>query len=131
MSFSYIFTFNTMKCPSLSLIILFAMKSSSYDINIVSPPFFWLLLEGYIFSCPFILFFLVFLGLQPRHMEVLRLGVESELQPLAYATDTATADLSRIYNLHHSSRQFWILNPVNEARDGTRVLMDISRVHYH
>ena len=33
--------------------------------------------------------------------------------------------------LHHSSRQCWILNPLIKARDGTCILMDISRVHYH
>ena len=38
-------------------------------------------------------------------MEVPRLGVESELQPLAYATATATWYLSHICNLHHSSLQ--------------------------
>ena len=45
-------------------------------------------------SCdPYIFFFL---ELHPRHMEVPRLGVESELQLLAYATATATRDLSRV-----------------------------------
>ena len=34
----------------------------------------------------FFSFSFVFLGLHPRHMEVPRLGVESELQPLAYAS---------------------------------------------
>ena len=34
----------------------------------------------------------VFLGLPPRHMEVPRLGVESELQLLAYTTATAMPD---------------------------------------
>ena len=28
-------------------------------------------------------------------------------------------------DLHHSSQQCWILNPLSEARDGTCVLMDI------
>ena len=37
-----------------------------------------------------------------------RLGVGSELQLPAYTIATATPDLSRIYNLHHSSRQCWI-----------------------
>ena len=60
------------------------------------------------------------------HMEVLRLGVEWELQLLAYATVSATQDPSRICDLHHSSRQHQILNPLSEARDGTRVLMDAS-----
>ena len=38
------------------------------------------------------LFFLVFLGLQPWHMEIPRLWIESELQLLAYATAMATQD---------------------------------------
>ena len=43
-------------------------------------------------------------GLDPiRHMEVPRLGVESELQLPAYATATAMPDLSYICDLHHSS----------------------------
>ena len=37
------------------------------------------------------------------HMEVSELGVEWELQLLAYATATATRDPSQIYNLHYSS----------------------------
>ena len=36
-------------------------------------------------------------------MEVPRLGVESELQLLAYTTVTVTSDLSCICYLHHSS----------------------------
>ena len=52
-------------------------------------------------------------------MEVPRLGVESELQLLAYTTATATWDPSRICDPHHSSQQRWILNPLSEARDGT------------
>ena len=52
-------------------------------------------------------------------MEVPRLEAESELEPLAYATDTATWDLSHICNVHHSSWQRWIPNPLSEARDQT------------
>ena len=65
----------------------------------------------------FLVFFLLFLGPLPRHMEVPRLGVESELQPPAYARARATRDPSRVCNLHHSSRQRRILNP--QARPGT------------
>ena len=50
-------------------------------------------------------------------------GVQSELQLLAYATATATPDLSRVCNLHHSSRQHRILNPLSKARDGTHNLV--------
>ena len=50
-------------------------------------------------------------------MEVPRLGVELELQLLAFATAKAIRDLSRVYDLHHSSQQHWILNPLSEARD--------------
>ena len=43
---------------------------------------------------------------------------------VAYATATATPDLSHICNLHHSLRQCWLLNPLKEARDQTRSLTD-------
>ena len=52
-------------------------------------------------------------------MEVPRLGVESELQLLAYTT--AMPDPSHICNLHQ------ILNPLRDARDQTQILMDTSQ----
>ena len=75
----------------------------------------------------FFLVFLPFLGPFPQHMEVPRLGVESELQPPAYATATATQDLSCICDLHYCSQQYQILNPLSEARNRTRNLMVPSR----
>ena len=54
-------------------------------------------------------YFLSLLGPHPWHMEVPRLGVESELPPPAYATATATRDPSRIFDLHHSSRHCRVL----------------------
>ena len=52
----------------------------------------------------FILFIYLFTFLGPhlQHMLVPRLGVESELHPLAYSTATATSDLSCDCDLHHS-----------------------------
>ena len=63
-------------------------------------------------------------------MEVLSLGVELELQLLAYttATGTTTQDPSRTYYLRCSLWQCWILNPLSEARDQTCILMDICQV---
>ena len=61
-------------------------------------------------------------------MEVPRLAVESELQLLAYTTATAVPDLSCVCDLHHSSWQHQILNPLGENRDWTCILMDTSRV---
>ena len=46
------------------------------------------------------LIFFFFLGLHPQHMEVPRLGVESELQLPAYTTDTAMQDPSLICNIY-------------------------------
>ena len=63
-------------------------------------------------------------------MEVSKLGVELELQLPAYATDTATQDLSRICNQHHSSRQRRILSPLTEAGDQTRNLVVTSWIHH-
>ena len=55
----------------------------------------------------------------PQHMEVPRLGVESELQFPAYTTATAMPDVSRVCDLHYSSWQCQILNPLSEVRDRT------------
>ena len=76
-----------------------------------------------------LLFFLVFSGLHPWHIEVPRLEVKKELSPLAYTT--ATSDPSCISNLHHSSRQHQTLNPLSEARDRACILMDASQVRFH
>ena len=59
-------------------------------------------------------------------MEVPRLGVESELQLLAYTTAAATPDLSCICDLPMSSQQHRILNPLSEAKGWTRILMGTS-----
>ena len=53
-----------------------------------------------------ITFFFLFLSLFKAHlwhMEVSRLGVESEPQLQAYTAAMATLDPGRIYDLHHSS----------------------------
>ena len=63
-------------------------------------------------------------------MEVPRLGFESELQLPAYTTATAMLDLNHVCDLHHSSWQYWILNPLSEARDQTHILMNTSQVRY-
>ena len=74
-------------------------------------------------------FFFSFVILGP-HMEVPRLGVESELLPPAYARATATPDLGSICNLHHSSWQSRIFNPLSEARDPTCNLMVPSQIRF-
>ena len=58
----------------------------------------------------FFFFVFVFLGPHLWHMEAPRLGVELELQLPAYVTATATPDLSRVCDPHHSSWQRRILN---------------------
>ena len=58
-------------------------------------------------------------------MEVPKLGVQSELQLPVYTTATATLDLSHVCDVQHSSWQYWILNPLSEAKDGTRTLTDL------
>ena len=74
--------------------------------------------------------FFFFLGLHLWHMKVLKLGVKSELQLLAYATTTAIAmpDPSCICDLHHSSLQHQILNPLSKAGDQTPNLMVPSQI---
>ena len=61
--------------------------------------------------------FFFFLGLHLQHMEVPRLGDESELKHPAYAIATAAQDPSCVCELHQSSWQHWISDSVSEARD--------------
>ena len=63
----------------------------------------------------FFFFCLIFLGPRLWHMEVPRLGIISELQLLA--TAAAVPDPSCVCDLHHSSWQHRILNPLSKARD--------------
>ena len=61
-------------------------------------------------------------------MEVPSVGVQSELRLLATATATATQGLSHVFDLHHTSQQHQILNPLSEARDRTRNLTVPSQI---
>ena len=81
---------------------------------------------------PFFFFFFFFFGLFRAdlwHMKVPRIGVELELWLLA--TATATPDPSHVCDLHHSSWQPRIFNPLSGTRDRTCILMDTSRIHYY
>ena len=91
-------------------------------VMVVCPPS----LESWILL--FIYLFIFTVGL---HMEIPRLGVKLELQLPANTTATATQDPRQVCDLHHSSRQHGILNPLSEARDQTCILMNTSWVHYH
>ena len=87
----------------------------------------WLI--SFLSFSPFFFFF-VFLGPHLQHMGVPRLGVKLELQPPGYTTSIATQDLSYISDLHHSSQQCLILNPLNEARDWYCILRDASQIRF-
>ena len=63
-------------------------------------------------------------------MEVPRLGVKLELQLLAYATAIAKLDLSHVFDLHNSSEQCQILNPLSQASGQTCNLMVPSWIHF-
>ena len=71
----------------------------------------------------------VFLGLYPWHMEIPRLGVESKLQLLAYATATPMPDPSGVCNLDHSSLQRQI--HLSKARDWTHNRMVPSQICFY
>ena len=59
--------------------------------------------------------FFSFFGLNLQHTEVPRLGVKSELQLPAYTTATAMPDPSHVCDLHHSSQQHGIPNPLSHC----------------
>ena len=70
----------------------------------------------------FIFCLFVFWGPHLKHMEIPRLGV--------YARATAMPDQGHICDLHHTSWQHWILNPLIEARDQTRDLTVPSQIRF-
>ena len=84
----------------------------------------------YLVQLLFFFFFwsFVFFGLHPWHMEVPRLGVSPELQLPAYARAIATPDLSHVCDLHRSSWQQRILDPLSETGNRTRNLMVPSQI---
>ena len=51
------------------------------------------------------------------------------MQLPAYTAATAMPDPSQVCDLHRSSWQPQILNPLSKAGDGTRILLDPSWVH--
>ena len=48
---------------------------------------------------------------------------------LCHSHSNAGSEL--VYNLHHSSWQCQILNPLSQARDRTCILMDVSQICFH
>ena len=76
-----------------------------------------------------------FLGPYPRHMEVSRLEVRSELQLPSYTTATATPDPSRVCDIHHRSPH-WLTRPFKIPREqpdrlsqSPRLLQRLQRGH--
>ena len=66
-------------------------------------------------SVSFFTFIFCLFRATPTAQRAPRLGVESELQLLAYATATARPDPTHSCDLHHSSRQCQSLNPLSKA----------------
>ena len=64
-------------------------------------------------------------------MEVLRLGVELELQLPAYTSATVTWDPSHVCNLHHSFMATPDPQLMSEARDQTHIFMDTSQIRLY
>ena len=82
-----------------------------------------------LFALHHVFFLFAFLELNLWHMEVPRLGGESELGAASLHHSHSTSGIRATCNLHCSSGQCWILNPPSKARDRTHILLDTSQVH--
>jgi len=60
-------------------------------------------------------------------MKVPRLGIELELQLPAYTTAMETPEPSCVCNLHHSSQEHQIFNPLSKARDWTFIFAETQQ----
>ena len=78
------------------------------------------------FSFPFFFFFF---RAAPTAYGISQARGEIGAEAAGYTTATATHDMRCVCNLHHSSWQQQILNPLIKARDWTCILMDTSCVH--
>ena len=107
------------------------LPSDIWDLGIL---FYLLILTNLCASLlgPLPLFFCFFFLIGPHswHIVAPRLGVELELQLPAYTPAQATWDPSRLYNLHHSSWQHRIPDPLSEARDRPCILMVPSGIRF-
>ena len=75
-------------------------------------------IEGFLF-----LFFFIFRA-TPQHMEVPRLGVESELWSLPQPQQHQVKAESETYTV--ALQECWILNPLSKVRDQTHIRMDTN-----
>ena len=82
---------------------------------------FYFILYLFIYFLSFVLF---------RSAPVAYGGPQARGSNLAYTTATAMPKPSLNCNLHHSSGQRRVLNPLSEARDRTHNLMVPSRIHF-
>ena len=125
----FLFNLFSLFCPtsvistSLSSTLLIRSSASYILLLVASKEFFISVVVFCTSTCLIFFVFLPFLGPHLRHMEAPRPGVQSELQPLAYARATAMPDLSHIHDPHHNSWHRWILNPPSKVRDQTHNLM--------
>ena len=76
-----------------------------------------------ILSYPILSYFILFLGPHLQHMEVPRLGQSCSCWPLQQTQQCKVRVASATY-----AAARWILNPLREVRDGTRVLVSTSWV---
>ena len=76
----------------------------------------------------FFFFFFAFQGHTHSILEVPRPRVRLDLQVLAYTTAIAIQGPSHVWDLHRSSWQHQISDPLSEVRDQTRILMDPSQI---
>ena len=78
-----------------------------------------------------IFIFVFFFRATPAALGSSQLGSNLSGQLRSYATATATWEPRCVGDLHYSSQQCRLLNPLSEARDWTCILMDTCQVHYY
>ena len=81
----------------------------------------------------FLFLFFGLLGPYPWRTEFPRLRGQNQSYSCKPPCTTATAvvDPKGICNLHHSSLQRWVPDPLIKARDWTHILMETSRIRFH
>ena len=82
-----------------------------------------------LFVCLYFCFFFFFFRARPEACGDSQARGQIRAAAAGLYPARATQDPSCVSDLHHSSQQRWVLNPLSEARDRTHILVDTTRIY--
>ena len=114
-------------CNSFHMQMYFYIFVGEDELHILLLCHLFLREDNFVLLLLLLLLLLCFLGIWKFQVE----GSSPSCSCRPCVTAPATQDLSRVCDLHHSSGQCQIINPLSRAKDQTCILMDTSQFCFH